>query len=242
MNHTAAEQTRRNSPSPMDTDWLLLRDLRAAIVSLLRKVGKEGAVVLDYGCGSKPYQALFADAGMRYLPADFGSEAEVRIDKAGRLQVADRSSDLVASFQVLEHVRDLGLYLSEARRVLRPGGALLLSTHGTWLYHPHPEDHRRWTRVGLISELSNYGFDVVDCVPVVGPLATTTILRLTGANFALRKVPIIGRPLGALLALIMNLRALAEEAITPQAIKQDNACVYLVLAVPRADEATAWAA
>jgi SAM-dependent methyltransferase len=242
MNHTAAEQTRRNSPSPMDTDWLLLRDLRAAIVALLGKAGKEGAVVLDYGCGSKPYQALFADAGMRYLPADFGSEAEVRIDKAGRLQIADRSSDLVVSFQVLEHVRDLGLYLSEAKRVLRPGGALLLSTHGTWLYHPHPEDHRRWTRMGLISELSNYGFDVVDCIPVVGPLATTTILRLTGANFALRKVPIIGRPLGALLALIMNFRALAEEAITPQSIKQDNACVYLVLAVPRADEATAWAA
>jgi hypothetical protein len=40
----------------------------------------------------------------------------------------------------------------------------------------------------------------------------------------------------------MNLRAVAEEAITPHAIKQDNACVYLVLAVPRADEATAWAA
>ena len=29
----------------------------------------------------------------------------------GRLQAADRSSDLVVSFQVLEHVRDLGLYL-----------------------------------------------------------------------------------------------------------------------------------
>jgi SAM-dependent methyltransferase len=240
MNHGTAEQARRNSPRLTDTDWLLLRDLRAAIVSLLGKAARKGAVVLDYGCGSKPYEKLFTAAGMSYLPADFGGAAE--IDIAGRLQIEDASSDLVVSFQVLEHVRHLERYLSEAKRVLRPGGALLLSTHGTWLYHPHPEDHRRWTRVGLIAELSNYGFEVVECIPVVGPLATTTILRLTGANFALRRLPIVGRPLGALLACVMNLRALAEEAITPRSIKQDNACVYLVLAVPRAQEAPAWAA
>jgi SAM-dependent methyltransferase len=242
MNDSIWERARRNNPQLTDTDWLLLRDLRAAIVSLLGKVAKRGSVVLDYGCGSRPYEALFTAAGMHYLPADFGVDAEIGIDTTGRLEIADQSADLVASFQVLEHVRDLALYLSEAKRVLRPGGALLLSTHGTWLYHPHPEDHRRWTRPGLIAELSNYGFEVVECMPVVGPLATTTILRLTGANFALRKLPIVGRTLGALLALIMNLRALAEEAITPHAIKQDNACVYLVLAVPRANEATAWAA
>jgi SAM-dependent methyltransferase len=242
MSQSIAERARRKNPQPTDTDWLLLRDLRAAIVTLLGKVAKKGSVVLDYGCGSKPYEELFTAAGMRYVPADFGGDAEIGIDTTGRLKTADRSSDLVVSFQVLEHVRDLALYLSEARRVLHPGGALLLSTHGTWLYHPHPEDHRRWTRPGLIAELSNHGFEVIECIPVVGPLATTTILRLTGANFALRKLPIIGRPLGALLALIMNLRAVAEEAITPHAIKQDNACVYLVLAVPRVDEATAWAA
>ncbi|MFW1494634.1 methyltransferase domain-containing protein, partial [Vibrio parahaemolyticus] len=79
----------------------------------------------------------------------------------------------VVSFQVLEHVRDVGCYLNEARRVLNTGGRLLLSTHGTWLYHPHPEDHRRWTRLGLIDELATYGFEVTDCVPVVGPLAWT---------------------------------------------------------------------
>jgi SAM-dependent methyltransferase len=230
MSHCASEQARRRSPRPLDADWLVLRDLKTAIASLLAPIARKGGVALDFGCGSKPYEQLFTTAGMRYVGADFGNKAELGIDHAGRLQAADRSSDLVVSFQVLEHVRDLGLYLSEAHRVLRAEGALMLSTHGTWLYHPHPEDHRRWTRGGLIAELSNYGFEVVECIPIVGPLAWTTIIRLTCAKFALDKIPLLGPLLGDLLALLMNLRAMIEDAITPDWVKRENACVYLVLA------------
>ncbi len=42
-----------------------------------------------------------------------------------------------------------GLYLSECFRVLRPGGQLLLSTHGVFPYHPDPVDLWRWTCEGL---------------------------------------------------------------------------------------------
>ena len=235
MSRCASEQARRRSPRPLDADWLVLRDLRTAIASVLGSVARKGGVALDFGCGSKPYEQLFTTAGMRYVGADFGNEAELGIDQMGRLQAADRSSDLVVSFQVLEHVRDLGLYLSEAHRVLRAEGALMLSTHGTWLYHPHPEDHRRWTRGGLIAELSNYGFEVVECIPIVGPLAWTTIIRLTCAKFALDKIPMLGPLLGELLALLMNLRAMIEDAITPDWVKRENACVYLVLARRKAE-------
>ena len=65
---------------------------------------------------------------------------------------------------------------------------------------------------------------------MVGPLATTTLIRLTGFAFALRKLPLIGRPLAGVLAACMNLRAMLEEAITPASIRLDNACVYLVRA------------
>jgi SAM-dependent methyltransferase len=44
----------------------------------------------------------------------------------------DSEFDLVLCAHVAEHVRDLQLLLSEARRVLRPGGALAVATraHG----------------------------------------------------------------------------------------------------------------
>jgi len=46
--------------------------------------------------------------------------------------------DVVVSFQVLEHIRDVSLYPRECERVLRSRDQLLLTTHGIWEYHPTP--------------------------------------------------------------------------------------------------------
>ena len=40
----------------------------------------------------------------------------------------------------------------------------------------------------------------------------------------------MGHLLAGGLAVVMNLRALLEDAVTPASIRQDNACVYLVRA------------
>jgi SAM-dependent methyltransferase len=180
-----------------------------------------------------PYRPIFDDLGCRYLGADLDARADIAVAPDGVLGVADASADLLLSFQVLEHVRDVALYLSEARRALCADGWMLLSTHGAWLYHPHPEDHRRWTREGLIGEIEKQGFEVTECVPVVGPLGWTTVLRLTCWVYALNRIPLLGRPAAWLMSIVMNTRALIEEAITPAEIKNENACVYLTLSRPR---------
>ena len=229
---SVTEQHRRLNPRPFDTDWLVLKALQHAIAARIPAIVRNGTQALDFGCGSKPYETLFTAKGVRYLGADFDGDPDIAIDSLGHLHAPDNSCDLLLSFQVLEHVRDLQTYFSEARRVLRPDGAMLLSTHGTWFYHPHPEDHRRWTREGLIGDIAANGFEVTDCVPILGPLAWTTLIRLTCAYYALRRIPLIGRPVGAALALVMNLRARVEEALTPAWVTRDNACIYLVTARP----------
>ena len=203
--------------------------MRDEIASVLRQVARPGLVALDFGCGERPYQSLVEAQGMAYVGADIAGTPDVAIATDGTLDAPAAEYDLVLSFQVVEHVRDLDTYFAEARRVLRPGGQMLLSTHGTWLYHPHPEDHRRWTREGLLAELAGRGFEVIDCRPVVGPMAWTTIIRITGIAHFLRAIPSIGRGVANMATLAANARARLEDAVTPASITADNACVYVTL-------------
>ena len=219
----------RAEPRIWQPDWYVLRGLARAIRESLAQVGLNGARVLDYGCGTRPYEAWFAAAGARYQGADLDGSNEIMITADGTLEAANESAELVTSFQVLEHVWDVSGYLREAHRVLAPGGRLLLSTHGTWLYHPHPGDFRRWTVDGLKREVEAAGFTLVSMRAVAGPLAWTTVLRSLGWCHALGKIPLAGGALSAMLATVFGLKAWLEDRVTPASITRDNACVYVGL-------------
>jgi SAM-dependent methyltransferase len=221
----------RATPRFWQPDWLVLREMARVLRAMLADpaLGLQGAAVLDFGCGARPYEGWFAAAGARYRGADIDGAHEVAIGPDGRLAGADGEYDLVASFQVLEHVWDVATYLGEARRVLRPEGALLLSTHGSWLYHPHPHDYRRWTAEGLQREVESRGFRLVRMEPVVGPLALTTVFRSLGVAHVLKPLPLAGPVLAGGAAMLLNACAWLEERITPRAITAVNACTYIAL-------------
>ena len=221
----------RAAPRFSQPDWLVLREMARVLRGLIADpaLGLHGARVLDFGCGTRPYEAWFAAAGAQYRGADIDAAHEVRIGEDGRLDCADGEYDLVASFQVLEHVWDIDTYLGEARRALRAEGRLLLSTHGSWLYHPHPRDYRRWTAEGLQREIESRGFHLERMEPVVGPLALTTIFRSLGVAHVLKPLPLVGPALAALGAVFFNAQAWVEDRITPRAITAVNACTYIAL-------------
>jgi len=222
----------RARPRPWHTDWLLLRGLSRIIRDEVGARMRPGQRLIDMGCGDMPYRRAIEETGVAYQGADLAGNVDIRIGPDGRVGLPTAQVDAVLSVQVLEHVRDLDGYCAEMRRLLRSDGTLFLSTHGMWLYHPHPEDHRRWTRTGLAADLESRGFVVEETKALVGPLATTTLLRLTGYAFVLRKIPVVGNALAGLFSLAMNMRAMIEDAITPAAMRMDNACVYWVRARP----------
>ncbi len=96
----------------------------------------------------------------------------MQIGPDGRLPLEDGGFDTVLSTQVLEHVADPGVYLEECFRVLRPGGRLLLSTHGFMVYHPDPDDYWRWTCAGLRRAVTDAGFAVESFEGIMGPGAS----------------------------------------------------------------------
>jgi ubiquinone/menaquinone biosynthesis C-methylase UbiE len=103
-----------------------------------------GDRVLDLGCGTGDLAADLARAGARVIAVDV---AQAALDRArtrhpeldlrlialdGPLPFADGDFDAVWSSEVIEHVADTARWLSEVRRVLAPGGRVLLTTpsHG----------------------------------------------------------------------------------------------------------------
>lgn len=102
----------------------------------------QGKRVLDYGCGSGYGSARMASIAASVEAVDVAEDAIEHartqfpvenlhfrsIDPAAPLPFADASFDTVLSFQVFEHVTNVDHYLGEIRRVLAPGGTLVLVT------------------------------------------------------------------------------------------------------------------
>jgi SAM-dependent methyltransferase len=123
-----------------------------------------------------------------------GSETlDVRLIEPDReWPLVDAGFDVVWAGETIEHVADTGLFLSEARRVLVPGGRLLLSTpnHGRpvllWLafsrrsYDRHFDplaDHLRfYTRSSLSRLVGRFGFRDVSVRAAGGPPGARRLL------------------------------------------------------------------
>jgi SAM-dependent methyltransferase len=184
--------------------------------------------VLDYGCADMPYRSFFA-SGIEYVGADLSGnqDAAVVLAPDGTVPVASESFDAVLSTQVLEHVEDPGRYLAECFRVLRPGGRLLLSTHGIFPYHPDPVDLWRWTCGGLTQQVESAGFQIVRLEGIIGMAATGLQLLQDAISYRLdsRWVP--------WLALVMQpLVAFVDRFETEQSLGYNAQVFALVAARP----------
>jgi SAM-dependent methyltransferase len=147
----------RIAPHPRDRFYLVLSDLNNF---LQRFRTTETIRLLDYGAGASPYRSLFPNA--EYLRADYIERPNIdyQVPANSTLPVDSESFDIVLSTQVAEHLLNPNNYFREAHRVLKPGGMLLLTTHGVWEDHGIPYDFQRWTSDGLRRDLVQVGFRV----------------------------------------------------------------------------------
>ncbi len=134
-----------------------------------------GQRVLDTGCGvgyGSAYLAKLASLvvgldndrkTMQYASSRYGrTNMAWVVGNCQQLPFLPHTFDVVTSFELIEHLPDADAYLGEVRRVLREGGAFLVSTPNRPVYHEHlgevrnPFHIREWDHDEFVALLKNY--------------------------------------------------------------------------------------
>jgi SAM-dependent methyltransferase len=162
--------------------------------ALLLSEARPGERVLDLGCGAGRFVAALRDAGADPVGVEIAEAALSRaravapgadlrqLEPDGSIPLEHGSVDLVWCSEVLEHVADGGHLLQEARRVLRPGGRILVTVpyHGRVQaacvalvrfdahFDPLGQHLRFFTRTTLAASLHAAGFGMVGVRAVGG--------------------------------------------------------------------------
>ena len=161
--------------------------------------------VLDVGAGAQPYRRLLPNS-VRYRAIDiaaagsaFGYDLpDTEYYEGDQWPVGDASIDMVLATETLEHVLEPLQFLSEARRVLREDGQLILTVPFSARWHYIPYDYWRFTPSSLQCLLEATGFFSV-AVYARGNELTVACYK----TLALILMPLAGppalRPLAALM-------------------------------------------
>lgn len=133
--------------------------------------------VLEVGCGEGYGTAVLAASTARVLGVDYDAHTvrhAARTYPSARfvqgnlaaLPVGSATVDVLVTLQVIEHVWNQPEFLGECRRVLRPGGRLLVSTPNRLTFSPgrdaplNPFHTREFTAEELVGLLTACGFAV----------------------------------------------------------------------------------
>ncbi len=151
--------------------WHLgMRSIESALLT-----GRLEGSLLDAGCGTGGFLAWAEAQGSftRLCGVDIGVEAielaretvpraELHVAPLDRVPFGDAEFDLVVSNDVIQHVPEAALdaSLRELRRVLRPGGTLLVRTNGDRHARRERDDWRAYDPGVLAADLRRAGLTV----------------------------------------------------------------------------------
>jgi SAM-dependent methyltransferase len=222
----SATQTRRH-PRPSQFDYLHLRRLLEDLEPALTQLAGPGETVLDVFCGSRPYDDLYAP-GVRVVGLDIEDRYGVAdIVTTEFLPGPDGAYDAVACIEAFHYVPDPAHGARELRRVVKPGGRVLVSVPLVWEYDRGIVEHRYTT--GSLRQLFD-GWEDVVVIENGGRAVTWTLV--TGTLLSAAEEELSGRLPRSLVRTAFRLAYIALNALGTafEAIEQRRRHPTLTLA------------
>jgi SAM-dependent methyltransferase len=195
---------------------------------LLQIIQKESklltGILLDFGCGTKPYQSLFQVE--KYVGLDFENEGHPHHNEQidffydGKTIPFDNTFfDSIFCTEVFEHVFNLEDIISELNRVLKPGGTILATCPFAISEHEVPNDYARYSSYGLKHLFERNGFTVIRQYKTGNAIETITQLKITyihnNITPFIAKIPVIREVFRKLVYGYYNLKAIILSRLLP---------------------------
>lgn len=160
---------------------------------------------LDFGCGRGRIAAVLVNSGFRVTGLDvvkhpwwnrLKTAYFLRVGSEMQLSLADDTYDLVTHFQVIQYFKHPKPHLQEIRRILKPGGLLLIQVANDRMlgknrlanlsiyFHPYRLEE-------LVTLVTEVGFDVLKTwyEGWSVPIASRLVALLLGTKYAFSFVP-----------------------------------------------------
>ncbi len=154
------------SPAPSKLLGYLLRRETACRQLQHQAIARYGPMlsgrIVELGALGDGRRALVPGA-TEYVTSNKGEAGDVRLD-AENLDLPDESFDGVVCESMFEHVEHPERVVSEIRRILRPGGRLLMLNPWMYPYHAAPDDYRRFS--GSVYAHILTGFSILEVEPL----------------------------------------------------------------------------
>jgi SAM-dependent methyltransferase len=156
--------------------------------------------VLEVGCGEGYGTALLATTAARVVGVDYDAltvaharctypTADFVRGNLAALPVRSESVDVLATLQVIEHVWNHPEFVRECRRVLRPGGRLLVTTPNRLTFSPgrdepvNPFHTVEFTASELVELLVRCGFEIDEVAGLHAGARLADLDRRHGGSF-----------------------------------------------------------
>ncbi|RZU52564.1 methyltransferase family protein [Krasilnikovia cinnamomea] len=182
---------------------------RAILARWLRQLHRSGVMpgtALDIGAAGGGNTRVLRAAGWRPLALEYSADGAAVARERGltvirgdatNLPCGSGTLDLVTAFDVLEHIEDDYLAAAEIRRVLRPGGTLLVTVPADmrlWSAHDVASHHfRRYDRDSLHRVISKAGLRVEQLWSwnvLLRPVVAMTRKRASGNELTMMPAPV----------------------------------------------------
>ena len=147
-------------------NWTVWRKYNYEYIEKKLQNVNKSALLFDIGAGTQPFAELLGHFNTYTVDFNPYKGIDVVTDLNNPLPVRDSVVDIVVMSNLIEHIPEPLALLKESKRILKPGGTLILTVPFLIKIHQEPYDFFRYTEFMLQRLFNHSGFQNIEITKI----------------------------------------------------------------------------